>query len=101
MSKGKKAIPPQTEFRSPVYPPMKAAAGVLCAPHRARIGVDVQADLVINGEPFCRDCYRGQGPVVSTQLFTQKLVGTRSQNAKGFAPMRNARQQGRPQSASP
>jgi hypothetical protein len=97
MSKGKKVIPPQPEFRSPVYPPTKAAAGVLCAPHRARMGVAVQADVIINGEPFCKTCYRGQGPIVSTQFLTWKPVAS----VKGFPPMRNATQQGRCQSASP
>ena len=101
MSKGKKTIPPQTEFRSPVYPPTKAAAGVLCAPHRARMGVAVQADVIINGEPFCKTCYRGQGPIVSTQFLAQKPARARSESVKVFTPMRDDTQQGRHQSASP
>jgi len=102
MKKGHKwAIEREPEVRSPVHPPTKAAAGVLCAPHRARIGVAVQADIIINGEPFCNTCYRGQGPIVSTQFLTWKPVATRSQSVKGFPPMRNVTQQGRPQSASP
>jgi hypothetical protein len=101
MSKGKKVIATQPEFRSPVCPPTKAAAGVLCAPHRARMGVAVQADVIINGEPFCKTCYRGQGPIVSTQFLARKPVATRSQSVNGFPPMRTIRQQGRCQSASP
>lgn len=101
MSKGKKVIPPQIEFRSPVYPPTKAAAGVVCAPHRARMGVAVQADVIINGEPFCKTCYRGQGPIVSTQFLAQKPVAARSQNAKVFPPPCATIRQGRSQCSSP
>jgi hypothetical protein len=80
---------------------MPAAVGVRCAPHLARMGVAVQADVIINGEPFCKTCYRGQGPIVSTQFLAQKPVGARSQNVDVFRAMRNTAKQGRCQSASP
>jgi hypothetical protein len=102
--KGKKKYGPygpQVEYRSPVPPPTKAAAGVFCAPHRARMGVAVQADIIINGEPFCKTCYRGQGPIVSTLFLAQKPAATRSQSVKGFPPMRVTTQRVRCASASP
>jgi hypothetical protein len=80
---------------------MPAAVGVRCAPHLARMGVAVQADVIVNGEPFCESCYRGQGPTVSTLFLAQKPAATRSQSVKVFTPARDATQQGRCQSASP
>jgi hypothetical protein len=101
MSKGKKAIPPQLEFRSPVYPPMPAEPGVLCAPHLERTGQRVQAYKIAAGTPMCERCWKNINPPVLPAFLAQKPVGARSQNAEVFAPMRNATQQGRCQSASP
>jgi hypothetical protein len=101
MSKGKKAIPPQAEFRSPVSPPMKAAAGVLCAPHLERTGQRVQAYKIAAGTPMCERCWKNINPPVLPAFLTQTPVAARSQTVKVFAPMRNATQQGRCQSASP
>jgi hypothetical protein len=97
----KLVVTQEPEYRAPAVPPVKAPPGVICAPHRARMGVAVQADILINGEPFCKTCYRGQGPIVSTQFFTQKPVAARSQNVKVSRAMRSDIQQGRCQSASP
>jgi hypothetical protein len=45
----------------PIQRPMKAGPGIICKPHRERMGVAVQAHLVINGEGFCKKCWFGQG----------------------------------------
>jgi hypothetical protein len=64
----------EPEYRAPAAPSVKAPPGVICAPHQARMRVAVQADVLINGEPFCKTCYRGQGPILDTDFFTQKIA---------------------------
>lgn len=94
----------EPEVRPAVHPPTKAAAGVLCAPHLERTGQRVQAFKVVHGTPMCERCWKNINPPVLPVLLAfiaQKPVGARSQNAKVFAPVRNAMQQGRCQSASP
>jgi hypothetical protein len=74
MKRGQRlAIEREPEVRPRVQRPMPAPPGVSCEPHRARMGIDVQAHIIINGEGFCEACSRGQGPILDTQFFP-KLV---------------------------
>lgn len=74
----KLVVESQPEYRVPLPPPMPAPPGVICAPHRARMGVAIQAHIIINGEPFCRICYRGQGPSLNAQSLVQRRGQQRS-----------------------
>ena len=94
-------IQPHPEFRPQVYPPTKAAEGVMCQPHLERARQEVQAFIIVHGTAFCKKCWSNISPPTLPEFLKRKPVAARSQNANVFTPMRNDTQQGRHQSASP
>jgi hypothetical protein len=78
MRKGKRAIPPQPEVPNQVHPPMKAAEGTICQPHKERIGREVPAYMVVAGTPMCRACWKNINPPVLPAFLAQKPVGAPS-----------------------
>jgi hypothetical protein len=71
----------EPEYRAPVPRPIPAPPGVSCAAHRARMGIAIQAHVIINGEPFCKTCFRGQGPTLSAQFLFPRRLQPRSPGA--------------------
>jgi hypothetical protein len=74
----------EREVANEVSAPAKAAAGMLCAPHRERTGRDVPADVVVTGgTPMCRECFRGQ----AIRRIEERTILPHARKAPARAPL--------------